>query len=74
MTAEPEDGDAIEDDGMSRLSAITALNKYKICQSVLMELISARKLWWGTLPRTFEKWDSASSWPQRMTIQPQTKV
>jgi hypothetical protein len=50
MTAEPEDGDAIEDDGMSRLSAITALNKHKICQSVLMELISARKLWWGTLP------------------------
>jgi hypothetical protein len=48
MTAEPEDGDAIEDNGVSRLSAITVLNKHKICQSALMELISARKLWWGT--------------------------
>jgi hypothetical protein len=74
MTAAPEDGNAIEDDGVSRLSAISALNKHKICQSALMELISAWKLWWGACRNPFYKWDSASSWPQRKIIQLQTKV
>jgi hypothetical protein len=40
MAAKPDD--AMEDNG-DRLIAIEALRQHKICQSALMELISARK-------------------------------
>jgi hypothetical protein len=45
MTDEAEDD--IEDNG-ARVIAIQALNQHKICKNALMELIFARKKWWGT--------------------------
>jgi hypothetical protein len=45
VTAKPED--AIEDNG-TRVIAMQALNQHKISQSTLMQLIFARKKWWGT--------------------------
>jgi hypothetical protein len=47
MTADVEDDGVIEDNG-ARAMAIQALNQHKIYKSSLMELIFARKKWWGT--------------------------
>jgi hypothetical protein len=43
----PEEADD-DDDGATRILALQALNHHKICKSALMELIFARKKWWGT--------------------------